>query len=90
MGAILYNAGSYDLASQALQHAVALQNNYANAMFLLGLSFDKMGRHADALGIIQAVAQLDPNNETVQGVVANLTAGKPAIPTPARKKSSAQ
>ncbi|MDP3645480.1 MAG: tetratricopeptide repeat protein [bacterium] len=87
LGAVLYTAGSYDLASQALEQAMSLQNNYANAIFLLGLSLDKLGRREGALQAMQAVSTLNPNDESVQHILENLEAGKPALAPPPQKKN---
>ena len=90
LGAILYSAGSYDLAAQALEKAVSLQNNYANAIFILGLSYDKLGRDDSALAAIGAVAQLNPSDATVQQVLTNLKAGKSALEAPTPSKNVPQ
>ena len=87
LGTILYSAGSYDLVVQALEKAVSLQNNYADAIFILGLSYDKVGRHEDALAAMQAVAQLNPNDTAVAQALMNLKAGKPALEAPKTQKT---
>ena len=88
LGSIFYTAGSYNLAIQALTQAASLQNNYANAIFVLGLSLDKVGRHADALTAMQAVLKLNPSDATVQQVVANLESGNAALAAPTEQKKS--
>lgn len=84
LGAVLYTAQSYDLAAQALEKAVSLQNNYANAIFVLGLAWDNLGRTQDALQAMLAVQQLNPNDQTVAQVIANIRAGRPALQAPSR------
>ncbi len=92
LGTILYSAQSYDLASQALGRAVSLQNNYSNAMFMLALSWDKLGKHADALAAMQAVQKLNSTDATVAQIIANLEAGRGALestpPAPAPTKTA--
>jgi tetratricopeptide (TPR) repeat protein len=79
LGAILYAAGSYSDAVTALEHAVALQGDYANALFVLGLSYDKLGRPDDALGVLQKASNLNPTDMTVVNIIRNIQAGKPAL-----------
>ena len=62
LGTILYVQGRFDLAAQAFGNAVGIQNNYANALFLLGLSYDKLGRTDEALRALKAVSQLNPDH----------------------------
>jgi tetratricopeptide (TPR) repeat protein len=90
LGSILYVAGSYNLAVEALARAASLQNNYANAIFILGLSLDQVGRHEEALAAMQAVQKLNPNDETVQKIIANLEKGKPALSSANENKSGAR
>ncbi|TSC62546.1 MAG: tetratricopeptide tpr1 repeat-containing protein, partial [Parcubacteria group bacterium Athens0416_74] len=77
LGAILYDAGSYVEAVQSLEKAVALQNNYANALFLLGLSYEKLGRAEDALAMLESAARTNPGDATLAGIIENIRAGLP-------------
>jgi len=78
LGAILYAAGSYDLATQALERSVALLED-AQSLYMLGLSYDKLGRSQDALVALRKASQLRPNSETLAKIMLNLQTGKPAV-----------
>lgn len=78
LGAILYDAGSYVEAAQSLEKAVALQNNYANALFLLGLSYEKLGRPEDALVMLERAARTNPGDAALAGIIENIRAGLPS------------
>ncbi len=90
LGTILYTAGSYNLAIQALSQATSLQNNYANAIFVAGLSLDKLGRREEALAAMQAVLKLNPNDTAIQQIINNLESGKPALASPTAQEGRAR
>lgn len=76
LGAVFYARGEYGDAAGALKRAIGLENNYANALFLLGLSSYKLGEKENALLAFEAVAALNPADEALAGIVADLKAGK--------------
>ncbi len=90
-GAIAYAGGAYQDAAIAMQQALALQSQYANAMYVLGLSLFQLDQTANAITVFEALNQLDPNQPIVQQILTNLRAGVPldtplesaAAPTPA-------
>ncbi len=69
LGAILYDAEIYTDAVPALENAVALQNDYANALFLLGQSYRELGRNQDALVVLERVSQLNPSDASLEGII---------------------
>lgn len=75
-GAIAYAAGGYQDAALAMQQALALQPQYANAMYVLGLSLYQLQRPADALTVFEALDKLDPGQPIVQHILGNLRAGR--------------
>lgn len=76
LGLILYSRKSYDNAAGAFARAVELQPNYANAIFVLGLSFYQTGKNAEAIAAIDEVARLNPADPLPKQVSANIKAGK--------------
>lgn len=76
-GAIAYAGGAYQDAVIAMQQALALQSQYANAMYVLGLALFQLEQTADAITVFEALNQLDPNQAIVQQILTNLRAGKP-------------
>ena len=93
LGTVLYSAARYQEAADALEKAVALQEDYANALFVLGLSYDRLGRADDALRVLLYVQKLSPADTTLPAMIQNIQAGKPALApetgtqTSAKKKS---
>jgi tetratricopeptide (TPR) repeat protein len=58
---------------------VKLAENYSNAMYFLGLTYDKLGDKQKALEQFQKVSDLNPDNADVKKIVSNLQAGKKAL-----------
>lgn len=69
LGAILYGAELFTDAVPALESAVTLQNDYANALFLLGLSYREIGRSEDALRALERVAALNPSDASLAALI---------------------
>lgn len=90
LGAVSYAAKKYPEAAQALEQALARQERFANAMYVLGLTYYELGRKNDALSQFEALAKLDPEQATVQQILANLRADRaplqvaPATSVPVR------
>lgn len=86
-GAIAYVGKDYPNAIAALEQALTLQTNYANAAYVLGLAYYDAGRTADSLKVFEALGTLDPGQQVVQNAIQNLRAGRaPTAPStgPAR------
>ena len=64
-----------------LERAVGLRNDYANALFLLGVSYYKLGRLEDASSSLNTVAALNPDDVGLAGIIANLNAGRDPFAT---------
>ena len=80
LGAVLYSANDASDAAIALKQAIALSNNYANALFLLSLALENSGDHLGAIDAMQKVVALNPSNTTALSALAQLQAQK-ATPT---------
>lgn len=85
-GAIAYAGKDYVSAIAALEQALTLQSNYANASYVLGLAYYDVGRVADSLKMFEALGTLDPGQQVVQDAIKNLRAGTAPLSTstPAR------
>ncbi len=80
LGAIAYAGGDYTNAAIALERALDLQPQYANALYALGLSYYQLGRIDDAKRIFGQLNKLDPGQQVVREIIDNLNAGKPPFP----------
>lgn len=79
LGFLYYNTKEYQKAIQALERAVGLESSYANARYFLGLSYDKVGRVADAITQFQRIEATNGDNQEVKFILSNLQAGRGAL-----------
>lgn len=92
LGFLYYQANQLDKAQAEFERAVSLSETYSNARYFLGLIYDKKGREQDAIAQFERVAQLNPDNQEVKNILANLKAGKTAlqgITPPPEKRNNA-
>ncbi len=75
-GTIFYASGEYGNAARAFERAVALEPNYANALFLLGLSYYRLDLEGDALRVLRAVAATNPNDAALKDVIEKIESGR--------------
>jgi tetratricopeptide (TPR) repeat protein len=93
LGLLNYNAKDYASAVKALEQAVKLTPNYANAQYFLGLSYVRLNRNPDAVAVFTDLAKTNPDNKEVSLILTNLRAGKspfadakpPVTPTPEKR-----
>ena len=76
LGYILYSGGAYADAGAALERAATLTPDYANALFILGLSYNALDRTDDAVVVLGRVVELNPNETWLQQLIVNVEAGK--------------
>ena len=84
-GSIAYTAKDFPNAATALERALTLEPNYANASYVLGLTYAELGRSADSLKVFEALNTISPNQPVVEQAISDLRAGRsPIRTTPAR------
>ncbi len=79
LGVLYYTGGNFDGAKDAFNRAVALNDNYSNARYFLGLIWDRKGDRSASLSQFQKILALNPDNEEVEKIIANIERGKPAL-----------
>ena len=72
LGAVLYVRENYDNAVAALTEALARDANYANALYVLGLSQSRLGNNAEAIRAFSRVLDLNPGNAEVEALIESL------------------
>ncbi len=80
LGTLLNNNGEYQAAGVAMENLLKASPDNANVMFILGLVYDAAGLPDRALELFNKILEKEPENKTVQQVIANIEAGKPAVP----------
>lgn len=79
LGLLYYQKNDLDKAEAEFLRAVSQNENYSNARYFLGLIYDRGGDRARATEQFERIASLNPDNQEVKRVLANLDAGKPAL-----------
>jgi tetratricopeptide (TPR) repeat protein len=81
LGLLYYANNDAKDAVPALEQALALQADYANAQYYLGLSYAALGRTQDAIGQFERLNQTNGGNAQVAQILANLKDGKAPLST---------
>lgn len=79
VGRLYYNRAKQDdlvRAEQLFILALSFNPNYADALWSLGVLYERQGRSSDALQLYRRVQQLNPDNTTVQDKIRRLTGGQ--------------
>jgi len=79
LGLLYYKDSQFDNAKREFEAAVALDKNYANARYFLGLVLDQQDQKDEALEQFQKVADLNPDNADLKKIIANLQSGNDAL-----------
>ncbi len=79
LGLLQYNDKSFSKAVEALEQAVRLEPQYANARYFLGLSYDRLGKTANAIAEFEEIQKTNPDNAEVKSILENLRAGRSAF-----------
>jgi len=74
LGILRFNDKDFRGAASALEKAVALNPSYANAKYFLGLSYEKLGRDAEAIREFTDLKVTNPDNNEVDLILKNLKA----------------
>ncbi len=91
LGLLYYQDKNFENSRLAFERAVSLNQNYSNARYFLGLIYDNADRKNDAIEQFKKIQELNPDNQEVERILANLTSGKPILegispPQPAPEK----
>jgi tetratricopeptide (TPR) repeat protein len=79
LGVVYWQKQRYEKAQEEFERALKLNANYDNAKYMLGLVYDKRGQAEKANEIFTKLVETNPDNKEVTKILANLTAGKPAL-----------
>jgi len=82
LAVLYYKDSQFDKAKAEFTRTIALDENFANARYFLGLLYDREGNKAAAIEQFEKIAELNPDNDLVKQILANLRAGQPALGSP--------
>lgn len=76
LGLLKYNSDDFRGSASAFEQALQLVPDYANAMYFLGLSYDRLGMDAEAISMFENLIQSNPGNQEITLILQNLKAGR--------------
>ncbi len=82
LGLLYYGSNDFGRAAQALERAVLINEQYANARYFLGLSYWRLGNTVGAIREFERVRETNPDNQEVLSIIANLSAGLDPFDSP--------
>jgi len=82
LAVLYYKNSQFDKAKAEFIRTVGLDENHSNARYFLGLLFDGEGNKTAAIEQFEKIDELNPGNEHVGQILANLRAGEPALGSP--------
>lgn len=94
LGFLYYKGDRLVEAEQEFQRAIALQPNYSNARYFLGLIYGRRNDRPSAIEQFEKIEELNPQNEEVKRILKNLRENRPALenivpPAPAPEERQA-
>lgn len=93
LGLLEFNNKNYQASADALNKAVEIQKDYANAKYFLGLAYARLGKSSDAIDQFAELAITNPDNQEITLILQNLKSGKaifadaPVAPAPEKRSS---
>lgn len=79
LGLLYYQNKDYQNAQPVFERAVSFNPSYSNARYFLGLIYDREGKKDEAIFQFEKISELNPDNQEVKQILANLRVGKSAL-----------
>lgn len=79
LGILYYRNDQINLAQNEFERAVALDENYSNARYFLGLIYDQKNQKQKAIEQFEKIEQFNPDNQEVKKILVNLREGRAAL-----------
>jgi tetratricopeptide (TPR) repeat protein len=76
LGLLRYNDKDYAGAASALEQAIYLTPDYANAKYFLGLAYAELNKDTEAIAMFQDIKKTNPENTEVDTIISNIQAGR--------------
>lgn len=80
VGVLAFNKEDDKMAKQALEKAIELAPDYANAKYFLGLVQYRLGNVGESVALFEGLATTNPNNTEIVRALSAIKAGKSPIP----------
>ena len=70
---------AFSAAQNKFSMALALKEDYASALYYVGLTYDRQGRTSEAITAFSKLARSNPEDQNIKKILDNLRAGRPAL-----------
>jgi tetratricopeptide (TPR) repeat protein len=72
LASLRYRAGQYEEAARLADELIALKRENAQAWYLKGMAYIRLGRNAEALTVLSTAAAVDPEDEFIRSALEEL------------------
>ncbi len=79
LGLLHYQAGRFNESKDLFEDVIQLTPDYSNALYFLGLIYDKQNNKKEALELFSRIAKLNSDNEEIKNIIINLENGRSAL-----------
>ena len=79
LGVMYWQDEQLENARKEFEAILVKEPNHANAMYMLGQVYDKLGNRAKAKEMFAKILELNPDNEQIKKILDNLSKNKPAL-----------
>jgi tetratricopeptide (TPR) repeat protein len=86
LAGLRYRAGQYGEAARLADESIAADRENLGAWYLKGLAYGRMGRFADAVGVLSGAAVIRPEDEFVRASLEEFLIGSTGIEDPSRRR----
>ncbi|MDR2159207.1 MAG: tetratricopeptide repeat protein [Treponema sp.] len=89
LAGLRYRTGRYEEAARLADESIAADREDLRAWYLKGLAYGRMGRSADAIGVLSGAAAIRPDDEFVRASLEELLIGSTGVEDPSRRRWAA-
>jgi len=90
LAVLYYRSEKFKQAKAEFIRAIALDDNFSNARYFLGLLYDWEGDKESAIDQFNRISELNPDNEEIKAILVNIQSGKPALGKAISSKSPSE
>ncbi|MDR2618310.1 MAG: tetratricopeptide repeat protein [Treponema sp.] len=84
LASLRYRGGQYEEAARLADELIAGNRDNAQAWYLKGMAYSRLGRNADAISILSTAAVVDPNDEFIRSALEELLISNTRVEDPRR------
>ena len=86
LASLRYRAGQYEEASRLADELIAKKRDDSRSWYLKGISYIRMGRSSEAIALLSAAAEIDPDDEFIRAALEELLISGTRVEDPSRAR----